>query len=49
MINLDEPKRKRGLIKRLPPPIMYKIEPMPEKIDLEIIKDRSKDQALLGD
>ena len=28
---------------------MYHIEPMPEKISLDIVKDRSKDQALLGD
>ena len=44
-----ETDKKKGLIKRLPPPIMYKIEPMSEKIDLEVIQDKAKDQALLGD
>ena len=36
-------------IKRLPPPIMYSIEPLPQKIKIEAIQSDAKDQALLGD
>ena len=51
LLRLDQPEKKgkRGEIKRLPPPIMYSIEPMPEKIATEVVKSEAKEQALLGD
>ena len=39
----------KNTVKRLPPPIMYSIEPLPQKIKIEAIQTDSKDQALLGD
>ena len=36
-------------MKRYPLPIMYSIEPMPQKIKVEAIQSDAKDQALLGD
>ena len=41
--------RKTRQAKRLPPPIMYSIEPLPQKIRIEAIQSDAKDQALLGD
>ena len=36
-------------MKRLPPPIEYNIEPLPDKIQVDVERGASKDQALLGD
>ncbi len=40
---------KKKVLKRLPPPIMYTIDPMPHKVKIESIQNDAKDQALLGD
>jgi len=40
---------KNKSVKRLPQPIMYSIDPMPQKIKIESIQSDARDQALLGD
>ena len=45
----SNPRVKTRFVKRLPPPIMYSIEPLPQKIKIEAIQSDSKVQALLGD
>ena len=48
-VSLIELSQKAQVIKRLPPPIMYQIEPLPDKISIEVERGDSREQALLGD
>ena len=41
--SLIELSQKAQVIKRLPPPIMYKIEPLPDKISVEVERGDSRE------
>ena len=42
-VSLIELSQKTQQVKRLPPPIMYNIEPLPDKIAVEVERGGSKD------